>query len=39
LTIEQGVTEIGWNAFKKCTGLTEILIPESGEKIEKWDDW
>lgn len=35
LTIGHKVTNIGVNAFRKCTGLTECIIPKSVVTIEK----
>ena len=34
VTIEQGVTNIGKNAFSECTSLTSITIPNSVTSIE-----
>jgi hypothetical protein len=31
VTIEDGVTGIGWYAFSKCTGFTSVTIPSSAD--------
>ena len=30
------VTEVGFEAFKECTSLTKVIIPNSVTSIEKW---
>ena len=39
LVIPDGVTEIGNDAFRFCTGLTSIVIPDSVNKIEMGAFW
>ncbi len=34
--VNSGITEIGSAAFFGCTGITEIIIPESVERIGDW---
>jgi len=34
VTLEEGITNIRWNAFDGCTNLTEIHFPESLQSIE-----
>ena len=36
VVIEDGVTEIGNQAFQGCTGLTNVTIPDSVQKIGAW---
>jgi hypothetical protein len=34
VTISNGVTAIGMEVFKNCTGLTSVTIPDSVTKID-----
>ena len=36
VVIEDGVTEIGNQTFRGCTGLTNVTIPDSVQKIGAW---
>ena len=36
VTIPDGVTQIGEKAFKDCTSLSSVLIPESGKTLESY---
>ena len=36
VVIEDGVTEIGKDAFQGCVGLTNVTIPDSVKKIGTW---
>ena len=36
VTIEAGVTNIGYNAFNRCSSLTDITIPYGVTSIERW---
>lgn len=34
MTIPNSVTNIGWSAFRSCTGLTSVTIPNSVTSID-----